>query len=240
MNLPRIPLLLALLALAAPPTARAGDAGDWTFPPDFFKAPRFEVLYEVNRRDVEVTSESPKATRRLDTDVISLRYHSGILPNARLDFGVNAIQTDGSSFRIGFGAGIRYLAYERGPWRVGAFGQIRYAPDVEQTMRLGTNDSASAKFDLAEADAGILVSHRFPLANQTALVPYAGPILSVANLNGSAKDTGNADDDFSASEDWPIGLAGGVGLEFNAANAIRIELRILDAVSASVGAAFVF
>ena len=218
---------------------RAGDSGDLVFPDEFGGATRLELVYENVRRGMRVTSESPAATRDVSANSVFVRYQSGIVPNARLDFDLGGLASDGSGYRLRFGMGLRYLALDHGPWRIGAFGQLRYASDVKDRMRLGTNDNASVTFDWLEADAGVLASQRFRISDHAAIVPYAGPVLSVAHLSGKARDTGGSDS-FRAKDKWPIGVAGGVGLEFNGVNSIRLEMRVFDKIGASVGAAFAF
>ena len=60
--------LAVMIGCFAPLAARANDAGDLVFPTDFTDYTRWEVRYENLHRDIQITSESPRADDRLLAD----------------------------------------------------------------------------------------------------------------------------------------------------------------------------
>ena len=234
-------LLVAVLAGCwATIVARASDAGDLVFPADYADRIRWEVGYESLHRDIQITSESPEVQTGLDADVFVLRLQTGIVPNARLDFELGVMDPNTGNYSGLGGVGLRYLAFDHGPWRAGMFGQIRYVADVDIPQALPGADTAEANCDWVEANVGALASYRFRLADQFALIPYAGPLFSLLRLTGDVQDAGGEDSDFRAKENRFFGAAIGLGLEALGVNGIRAEMQIFDDVSFSVAAAFVY
>ncbi len=136
------------------------------------------------------------------------------------------------------GVGLRFLAFEHESWRGGAFGQVRYAPDLSDRVDLN-GGRERVKYDLVEADAGFLVSYRLRLFDQFNVTPYAGPALSIVRLSGDVQeDDGRSR--FRADEDQILGGVLGLGLEFQGANGLRFETRYFGDFSVSVAASFVF
>lgn len=216
---------------------QANDAGDLVFPRDYPHKVRAELIYENLQRDIRITSPV-REKESLDADVFALRVHTDIGRYARLDFDVGAMSAGSGSHKLVGGVGLRFLAFEHEAWRGGAFGQVRYAPDL--TDRLDLNDGREqVKYDLVEADAGFLVSYRLRLFDQFNVRPYAGPVFSIVRLSGNVRE----DDDrsrFRAEEDQIMGGVLGLGLEFQGANGLRFETRYFDDFSVSVAASFVF
>lgn len=234
-------LLIAVVAGCwAPLVARASDAGDLVFPSDYTDRTRWEVGYESLHRDIQITSESPEVQTGLDADVFALRLQTGIVPNARLDFEVGGMDPNTGEYSLLGGVGLRYMAFDHGPWRVGMFGQIRYVANVETPQDLPGVGTVDANYNWVEANVGALASYRFRVADQFALVPYAGPLFSLLRLTGDLQDSGREDPDFRAKENQFIGAAFGLGLEALGVNGIRAEMQIFDGVSFSVAAAFVY
>ena len=234
-------LLVAVLAGCwATISARASDAGDLVFPADYTDRIRWEAGYESLHRDIQITSESPEVQTGLDADLFALRLQTGLVPNTRLDFEVGVMDPDSGNYSVLGGLGLRYMAFDHGPWRVGMFGQLRYVANVEFPQALPDVGTVDANCDWVEANVGALTSYRFRLADQFALVPYAGPLFSILRLTGDVQDTGREDSDFRAKENRFFGAVIGLGLEALGVNGIRAEMQIFDEVSFFVAAAFVY
>ena len=230
--------LFAMAWLAAV-GATANDAGDLVFPSDYPYRARAELLYENVQRGLEVTSESPGVKADLKADVFAVRLQTEVGPYARLDFDVGAMSAGSGSHKLMGGVGLRYLALTRDPWRAGAFGQVRYAPGLSDRLDLGERGAARVKYDLVEADAGFLVAYRLSLGPDFAIVPYAGPVVSILRLSGD-ESTGEGRERFRAEEDRLFGGVLGLGLEFQGGNGLRFEGRYFDDLSVSVAASLVF
>ncbi len=217
-------------------SVQANDAGDLVFPADYPHKVRVELLYENLQRDIRITSPT-RIKESLDADVFALRIHTDIGKVARLDFDVGAMSAGSGSHKLMGGVGLRFLAFEHEAWRGGAFGQVRYAPDLNDRVDLG-DGRERVKYDLVEADAGFLVNYRLRVADQFNIVPYAGPVVSIIRLSGDVRDAEGGR--FRADEDQILGAALGLGLEFQGGNGIRFETRYFDDFSVSVAASFVF
>ncbi|GEM_PF-3179068 len=215
------------------------DAGDLVFPADYPHKVRAELLYENVQRDIRVTSESPTVRDALSADVFAVRLHTDVGPLARLDFDVGAMSAGSGSHKLMGGVGLRFLALEWDAWRAGAFGQARYARDLSDRVDLGDAGRASVKYDWVEADAGLLVAYRQSVADQFVVAPYVGPVFSIIRLSGDLRDA-NGRNRFRAEQDQAIGMALGLGLEFQGQNGLRFETRYFDDWSVSVAASFVF
>lgn len=216
------------------------DAGDLVYPGDYPHKARAELYYENIQRDIRITSESPTLTQDWDADVYALRLQTEVGPGTRMDFDIGAIGANGGSEQLMGGIGLRYLAFDEGPWRGGAFGQVRYAPDLKGRVDLRGRPDTEVKYDLVEADAGVLVSYRLRVADQFTMAPYAGPVLSIVRLSGDTVKQEGAKTRFKAEEDQVLGAVLGVGLEFQDGNSLRFETRYLGDFSVSVAAAIVF
>lgn len=236
----KILLLTVIAGCCAPFAAWANDAGDLVFPSDYTDRMRWELRYENVQRDIEITSESPRMESSLNADLFAVRAQLGIVPNARLDFDLGGLSTSAGSYHPLFGVGLRYMVFDHGPWRVGTFAQALYLPTVEDCQFIYGIGDVNMKHSWIEANAGALASYRFRLADQFALVPYAGPLFSLLRLSGELKDSVRAGDDYEAKETQFIGAVLGLGLESQGVNGIRFEVRLLDDVSLSVSAAYVF
>ena len=232
------PLLLA--ACFAPLPTRAHDAGDLVFPMDYNGLARLEVRYENLQRGLRLTSESPQRDSDLNADVFALALHSSIIPNARLDFEVGALDAGSGSYTPLLGAGVRFVAFDHGPWRIGTFGQLMFLSNVEQEQDLATAGNVDVEHNWIEASAGALASYRFRLADHFALVPYAGPVISLLRLDGEIKESDRDGQDFTAKEDQFFGATAGLALETLGMNGIRFEIQLFDDISASVAAAYAF
>jgi len=217
--------------------AQANDAGDLVFPADYpsYKV-RAELMYENLQRDIQVTSPS-RVKESLSADVFAIRLHTDIGRVARLDFDLGAMSAGSGSHKLLGGVGLRFLAFEHEAWRGGAFGQVRYSPDLTDRLDLGAGNER-VRYDLVEADAGFLVAYRLRLADQFNVVPYAGPVLSIVRLSGDVREADGGR--FRAEEDQILGVAVGLGLEFQGMNGLRFEARYFDDISVSVAASFVF
>lgn len=233
----RLAILLTSSAMLLPLFTRANDAGDLIFPADYTHRARAELLYENFRRDIRITSESPRVKETIDADVFALRLHTDVGPFTRLDFDVGAISGGQGSHKLMGGVGLRYLAFTQGPWRGGAFAQIRYARDVTSRVDLAERNNASVRYDWVEGDAGFLVAYRLRVADQFTVAPYAGPVASILRLSGDVRDDNSR---FRAEEAQIAGAVAGIGLEFQGMNGLRIETRYFDEFSVSVAASFVF
>ena len=233
-------LLAALIGCGSPLATRANDAGDLVFPTDFTDYTRWEVRYENIHRDIEITSETPRADDRLNADVLALKANLGWIPNVRLDLELGAMQTDGGSPGLLGGAGLRYLAFDHGPWRVGGFGQVQYVANVSDSQDLAGVGRVDVEYNLLEVDIGALASYRFRVADQFALVPYAGPLVSIMRMSGDIQESTRDGESFEAKENQFFGAAAGLSLESQGVNGIRLEMRVFDAVSISLAAAYVF
>ncbi len=232
--------LAALLGCWAPLASHANDAGDLVFPTDFTDYVRWEVRYENLHRDIKVTSESPRADDRLNADVLALKANLGWIPNVRLDFEVGGMQTDSGSPALLGGAGLRYLAFDHGPWRVGGFGQLQYVANLSDKQDLVGVGNVDVDYNLLGVDIGALASYRFRVADQFAVVPYAGPLLSLMRMSGDIQESARSGESYEAKESQFFGAAVGVSLESEGVNGIRLEMRLFDAVSISLAAAYVF
>ena len=230
----------ALIGCCSPLAAQANDAGDLVFPSDFTDYTRWEVRYENLHRDIQITSESPRADDRLNADVLALKVSANWIPNVRLDFEVGGMQTDSGSPGLLGGAGLRYLAFDHGPWRVGAFGQLQYVANVSDNYDLVDVGSVDVEYNLLEVGIGALASYRFRVADQFAVVPYAGPLVSLMRMSGDIQESTRSGEDYEAKENQFFGAALGVSMESQGVNGIRLEMRVFDAVSISIAAAYVF
>lgn len=234
-------LSIAFLAgILTPFAARAHDAGDLVFPMDYNGLARLEVRYENLQRGLRITSESPQQDSDLNADVFALALHSSIIPNARLDFEVGALDAGSGSYAPLLGAGVRFVAFDHGPWRIGTFGQLVFLSNVEQQQDLADVGDVDVEHNWIEASAGALASYRFRLADHFALVPYAGPMISLLRLDGEIKESERDGQDFKAKEDQFFGAAAGLALETLGMNGIRFEIQLFDDISASVAAAYAF
>ena len=187
--------IAALVGCCAPLMASANDAGDLVFPSDFTDYTRWEVRYENLHRDIQITSESPRADDRLNADVLALKVSANWIPNVRLDFEVGGMQTDSGSPGLLGGAGLRYLAFDHGPWRVGAFGQLQYVANVSDNYDLVDVGSVDVEYNLLEVGIGALASYRFRVADQFAVVPYAGPLVSLMRMSGDIQESTRSGED---------------------------------------------
>ena len=233
-------IVAAIAAGWAPAASWAFDSGDLVFPIDFTDRVRWEAGYENLQRDLHITSESPRLDSSINADVYSVRLQTGMVPNARLDFQVGGVDTGAGDITLMGGAGLRYLAFDHGPWRVGAFAQAFLLPDAQDRQDLAGAKDVKVTFDWIEVDAGALASYRFRLADQFALVPYAGPLLSLMRMSGELEGSDRDGQDYDAKENQFLGAALGLCLEAQGVNGIRFELRMFDDVSVSIAAAFVF
>ncbi len=234
-------LLVAVIAgCLAPIAAQAMDAGDLVFPSDYTDRIRWEVGYERLSRDIDITSESPEVESTLHADVFALRLHTGFIPNTRLDFEVGGMDPDMGDYSLLGGVGLRYMAFDHGPWRVGMFGLVRYVANVTTPENLRGVGVVDAEYNWLEANVGALAAYRIRVADQFALTPYAGPLFSLLRLTGDVRGSGRENTDFRAKENRFFGAAIGLGLEAQGVNGIRVEMQVFDDVSFSVAAAFVF
>lgn len=236
MNTKCLALVFGVSLLA--PLAWANDAGDLVFPQDRKHKPRVELLYENVNRDIRITSTDPSSKQSLSADAYALRIQTEIGPQARLDIDLGALSAgDGHQFMGG--VGLRFLAFDMGAWRGGAFGQVRYAPDVRDAIDLPDRGRTRVDYNWVEADAGFLVAYRVPVADRFEMVPYAGPVFSILRFSGNLRE----DDDrsrFRAEENRLFGFAAGLGLTFQGMNGLRFEARYFDDLSISVAASMVF
>lgn len=232
----RLVLFCCVGFLCAGFPARANDAGDLVFAMDYPHKARAELMYENMQRDISITTPAGFKDS-LDADVFALRVHTDLGRAARLDFDIGAMSAGSGSHKLMGGVGLRFLAFEHEAWRGGAFGQVRYAPNLTDRVDLGAGDER-VKYDLVEADAGFLVAYRLRLADQFNVVPYAGPVVSIVRLSGDVREEDGGR--FRAEEDQILGAALGLGLEFQGMNGIRFETRYFDDFSVSVAATFVF
>ena len=236
----RFLVCLTLAVGLAPRPGRAGDLGDLVFPSDFTQQRRAELIYENLHRNLTLTSENPERHSAIRGDALLVRYHLPIHHDASLSVDLGAQDSNNGDFDLIGGIGARYLAYDRARLRVGTFGQLRYAPKISSRLTLADIGRAEVEHDFLEAEVGALASFRFRVADYAAIVPYAGPFLSILRLSGEVQDTDRPDDDFRAKERWLVGLAAGVSFEFHGVNGIRFEMRMLDNLNLSVAAAMVF
>jgi hypothetical protein len=211
--------------------ARAADVGDLIFPADLGDATRAELIYENVTRGMDASQGGRDFEADFEADLVFLRIHTGVGPSASLDFDVGTVNPSGGDYALYGGAGLRYLAYDAGVWRCGAFAQIHYGYQLE-AEDAGPDGADTGEADLLDVDAGVLVSGNFDLGGQIGLMPYAGPIFSKSDLDGDAG--------FDAEEDQSFGAAVGLGLRFAGGNGIRAEARILDDVSYSIAAGLAF
>ena len=230
----------ALVALLTGLQGRANDAGGLVYPIDYPHRARAELMYERVQRGVEITSETPNVDADLDADVFALRLHTGLGQYARLDFDLGGMSAGRGSYSFMGGVGLRYLAFEHEAWRGGAFGQVRYAPDLSDQMNGPGATRSRVSYDLTEADAGFLAAYRTRVAEGFTVTPYAGPVLSILRLSGRARDEAGVRRRFRADEDRLLGVAAGLSFEFRDMNGIRIEARYFDDISLSAAAALVF
>ncbi len=236
----RFLIAAALAAFATSPAARAGDSGDLVFPADHAQRARTELVYEHTHRNISIDSETPGRNSSAKADAVLLRIQTRLIPDARLDFDVGALGPSGGSYDFVGGVGLRYQAFDHGPWRVGAFGQVRYAPNVSSRITLNDVGNVRVDHDWLEADVGLLTAYRYRIADHTALVPYAGPVFSILRMSGDIDGSTRDGARFQAEERWMLGIAAGLGLEFHGVNGIRLEMRVLDHFNFSVGAAMTF
>jgi hypothetical protein len=202
--------------------AFAADAGDPVYPLDMNEKIRAEVVYENVQRDVEFPSGEGEG--EVEADAYYLRIHTDVGRYAYLDFDLGGLDPQAGNVAFYGGVGLRAMVYDGDVLRLGAFGQLHYAPNIE-----GEGD---AEFDWLDGDAGFLVAAKLKLEKELTIIPYAGPVFSFVRLDG--------DRDVEAEESNPIGGAVGLSLGLPGGNGLRVEARIFDQVSFSVGASIAF
>lgn len=232
-------LLAAFAGFILPGIAWAVDAGDLVLPIDFPYGARRELVLETMSRKFQLGSDASGKSSDVDAGAISLRFNTAAIRNARVDFDVGALRSGSGDYTALVGIGLRYPFFDHGPWRVGAFGHARYAPPLSDEIDLTNAPDARVKHDWMEIAGGALASYRLRIADRTAVVAHAGPMLSFIRLDGeiSGRDDNNG---FGAESKQPLGIAAGLALEFDGANGVRLEVQAFDGLSASIAAAYVF
>jgi hypothetical protein len=209
---------MTILALAGvfAAQARAADVGLPVFPKDLKGMNEWELSYQNLKRDLD---NGPT----LEADTYLLRLHTDLGQTAFLDIDLGAIDADGAAFYGG--VGLRYLAYDGASFRLSPFAQLHYGNGND-------SDELGGEFNLLQGNLGFLLAARLPLAEGLELQPYAGPMLSIVNVDGDKG--GDADEDHVAG--GVIGLA----LIMPDRNSIRAEAQFFDEVSISAAVSIVF
>lgn len=214
--------IVVLLALAVP--VFAADSGDLVFPADMRGKERVSFIYENVKRGLDLDSGLALGDADFEADVLLLRFHTMAGEYVYFDVDLGAIDPSGGYSFYG-GAGLRYQVYDSEEWRVGAFGQVHYAPDTS-----AKKGAAELTYDLLEAEAGVLAGRKWLMNEQLTVVPYIGPVVSILRLDG----------DVDANEDSPVGVALGAALQMREFNSFRLELRYFDDLSVSVSGTIAF
>lgn len=232
-------LLAAFAGSLLPGSAWAVDAGDLVLPIDYPYGARRELVLETMSRKFQLGSDASGKSSDVDAGAITVRFNTAAIRNARVDFDLGALRSGSGDYTALVGIGLRYPFFDHGPWRIGAFGHARYAPPLSDEIDLPNASGARVKHDWLEFAGGALASYRLRIADRTALVAHAGPMLSFLLLDGEISGR-EENDGFSAESKQPIGLAAGLALEFDGVNGVRLEVQAFDALSASIAAAYVF
>lgn len=214
----RILCMIFMVAVLGPmtPPAWSTDAGDPVFPVDLGNKARAELIYGSQERDLDTGA-------RFKADVFLLRLHTEVAEYSSLDFDLGGISPSGGDFEFYGGVGLRLLAYDGDTYRISPYAQVHYAPTVEI--------KGASYNDLIHADAGLLFAAKWTLNDQLAIMPYAGPALSILRMSGDGSDP---------EEDNLFGAVGGVSLHMPGMNTFRIEVQYFDQVSFSVAAGITF
>jgi hypothetical protein len=234
-------ILCLLIGCTSLTTAVANDAGDLLFPADYPHKVRYEILFQHNERNLDITPASPRRAYDYNADAYIVRLQTRLNPYARIDFDLGAVGANSGSHSLVGGIGARLLAFEQNAWRGGAFAHVRYAPDMNNRIDLLDQPQARASFDQVEVDGGFLVSYRQRLAAELNVAPYGGIMASIVRLSGTAGvDVDGNPARFRAEQEDILGIVLGVGLHFRDMNGIRFEIRYTGDVSYTLAAALVF
>lgn len=220
-------LVAALLPL---PAALAADVGAPIVPKDHFPKEHWEIVYENVNRDLD----GGRGAGSLEADALYVRFHTGLGQTATMDFDLGMYNASGADAALYAGIGLRYLVYDGEVWRAGAHLQVHYAPGIEQDR-----GAAELDYDLLEVDGGVTLAAKLKLDEQLTLMPYAGPVLSVLDLDGDIEVAGTRRN-LDAEEDHVLGALVGIALVLPEQHTLRIEARVFDDVTISAAAGFVF
>jgi hypothetical protein len=232
-------ILLAGYVLAG--NASAADVGAPILPQDHRNKEHWEIVYEDLNRDLDDDNGPLSAGDSLSGDALFVRFHTRLGDAATMDFDLGGLDISGADLAPYAGVGLRFLVYDQASWRLGAHLQVHYAPgiEVERDGRGIIADRSELDYDLMEVDGGVTLAGKIKIDEQLTIMPYAGPVLSVVNLDGDASASG-AEANLDAGEDNVIGALAGLALVLPEGNTLRFEARVFDDVSLSVAAGFVF
>jgi opacity protein-like surface antigen len=234
LTMKRIVLLSAGL-LGGVLCARAADVGDQIFPVDLNDMSRAEVIYEHQDRDTNLKiGDGGSQKQTLNANLFMARLHTDVGENASLDFDVGGVDPSGGDFGFYGGLGIRMLAYDADVLRVSAEAQGHIAPSLS-----GTVGGVQSDYHEWNADAGVMVGAKLPLADNVKFMPYVGPTLSLDRLDGHT--TTGSDEKIHATEKSPVGGAAGIALLMPGNSSFRIEGRYYGGTpEISIGAGIAF
>jgi hypothetical protein len=229
MKLPGLIIVSILLAVFAIEVL-GGDAGDLVYPIDLEDRDRVEVIYERVRREVDV--EPSRIDADPDADVLFLRLHTDVGEFANLAIDAGVLNSDRTEYTPYLGGGLRYLVYDQIAWRIGAFAQVHYARDVAA--------SSDVEYRYTEAETGVLFGRKYIVLGQIGFVPYAGPIFSLVRIDGDERGDDRQWRDFDGDERNAVGGVVGASFQMQGMNGFRVEARIFEEISYSVGVAAAF
>lgn len=236
----RLFLRLAFAALFfAPLAVHAADFGDPVFPKDMpDDTARAEVIYEKFSRSFHITHGTDYGDIATDTSAF---YGRGRIPfgtftTLDLDGGVI-----GDDYGLWFGGGLRQLLWNNPVVRVSAVVQAHYTSGFKEKHTGNGGEPIKTELDWLEAEAALLLSHRFAVSEEHAILPYAGAAGSILDVNGDARNriTGQKDD-IEAEAKAPFGGVAGMSFLLQGGTALRAEFRYFDRLSFSLAAALAF
>ena len=171
--------LLALAALAAPPTARSAAAQGWFTPS--FQPP------QVSTRDYTIAVSANAGTAAL------FQWREGL--GASSHFGL-----EGGLVDVEGGGGTKLLLG-------GSYAQLLTGATTAQPLAVmltvGAGLAVGEGRDLIRIPVGASIGHRFALDGEMAITPYAHPRLSLDFVTGGDDDADNTD----LSIDFDIGAS---------------------------------
>lgn len=232
-------IIVAVLAggLLAP-CARAADLGDPVFPCDLGDLDRAELIFEQYSRTFKVTEGPPEDTLVMNLNATYARAHVPFGPWTTIDFDAGVI---GLEYGFYLGGGFRQILFDTKWVRMSGVAQLHYSRGIEDKPIGAGGTKYETDGTLLETEGALLLSHRFTVDEEHAVIPYVGAAVSRFTFNGfiTEKDTQEQYDLESRSEGVVGGVAG-ITFQLPGKSSLRAEGRYFDRVSFSLAAAFAF
>lgn len=230
-------IAVAVVVLPVFPVS-AADFGDPVFPCDLGEMDRAELIYEQFSRVYKLTEGPDEDTLVMNLNATYARAHLPFGPYTTIDFDAGVI---GLEYGFFLGGGLRQLLFD-GKWaRLSGVAQVHYSRGIEDKPVGAGGQKYESDGTLIETEGALLLSHRFVVDEEHALIPYAGAALSRFTFNGfiTEKDTREQYDLESRSEEVVGGVVG-ITFQLPGKSSLRAEGRYFGRVSFSLAAALAF